>query len=86
MKQRSRSASPRMETTIREGENLEETYQNVLSLREEYAGKVDHLLKEATGRDAETEVFNENQLTKIVHEDNEVMVLELKQDRNVPVW
>ena len=47
---------------------------------------MDHLLKEATGRDAETEVFNENQLTKIVHEDNEVMVLELKQDRNVPVW
>ena len=75
-----------METGIKEGDSLEETYQIVLNLREEYAGKVDHLLKEATGRDAETEVFNENQLTKIVHEDNEVMVLELKQDRNVPVW
>ena len=66
MKQRSRSASPRMETTIREGENLEETYQNVLSLREEYAGKVDRLLNEATGKGAGSEVFDETRLTKIV--------------------
>ena len=86
MNQRSRSASPRMETTIREGENLEETYQNVLILREEYAGKVDRLLNEATGKGAGSEVFDETRLTKIIQEDNEVMVLQLKQDENGPVW
>ena len=85
MRRRSRSASPKKETRIRKGETLEETYQNVLNLREEYAGKVDSLLNEATGKRAESEVFEETGLTKIVHEDSEVMVLHLKQDRDGPV-
>ena len=53
---------------------------------EEYAGRVDKLAKEATGKRVESKVFNKTQLTKIVHEDNEVMVLHLEQDRDGPVW
>ena len=32
------------------------------------------------------ELFDESKLTKIVHEDNEVMILQLKQDTNGPLW
>ena len=75
-----------MEKRIREGETLEETHQNVLNPKEEYAGKVDRLLKEATGKRAKSEVFDETRLTKIVYVDSKVMVLQLKQDRYEPVW
>ena len=43
---------------------LEDTYQNVVNLREEYAGKVDRLLKEATGRDSAAEIFDVTQVTR----------------------
>ena len=75
-----------MRQRSKEGETVEETYQNILNLREEYAGKVDRLLKEATGKVAQSEVFNETRLTNIVHEDSEFLVLQLKQDRDGPVW
>ena len=44
MRPRSRSASPRLEIKIEEGETMEETYQNVVNVRKEYASKVDRLL------------------------------------------
>ena len=47
--------SLRMATKSEEGETKEETYQNIVNVREEYAGKADLLLKEATGRDSATE-------------------------------
>ena len=55
---------------------LNEIYQTNLNLREENAGKVDSLLKEVTGKEAKSEVFDETRLTKIIHEDSEVMVLQ----------
>ena len=75
-----------MATKSEEGETKEETYQNIVNVREEYAGKADLLLKEATGRDSATEAFDETQVSKIVCKDDEVMVLQLKNERLGPVW
>ena len=47
---------------------------------------MDHLLKEARFRDSATKAFDKTQVTKIVCEEDEVMVLKLKDERLVPVW
>ena len=47
---------------------------------------MDRLLKEARGRDSTTKAFDETQVTKIVCEEDEVMVLKLKDKRLEQVW
>ena len=74
-----------MKTRIQEGELLDETYKNVMYLKDEYAERIERLLKEATGRGPGYEKFDETCLTKITKEDDEVMILRLKQDENGPV-
>ena len=64
-KPKDRSVSPRLETKIEEGKTKERTYKNVVNVREENTGKVDGLLKEATGRDSATETFDKTKVTKI---------------------
>ena len=47
---------------------------------------MDHLLKEARFRDSATKAFDKTQVTKIVCEEDKVMVLKLKDKRLGPVW
>ena len=47
---------------------------------------MDHLLKEARFRDSATKAFDKTQVTKIVCEEDKVMVLKLKDERLGPVW
>ena len=86
MRYRARSSSPKMKTRIQEGKTLDKTYKNVMNLKDEYTGRVERLLKEATGRGPGYEEFDETCLTKIIKEDDEVMILQLRQDEDGPVW
>ena len=86
MRHRGRSFLPRMKTWIQEDDTLDETYQNVMNLRYEYAVRIDQLLKEATRRGAGSEDFDETRLSKTIQEDNKMMILQLKQDENGTVW
>ena len=49
MRHRGRSSSPKMKTRIQRDKTLDETYKNLMNLKDEYAGKTERLLKEATG-------------------------------------
>ena len=59
MRYRARSSSPKMKTRMQEGKTLEETYKNVMIWKDEYAGRVERLIKEATGRGPDYEEFDE---------------------------
>ena len=43
---------------VQEEESLEETYKNIMNLKEEYTDKMERLLREATGAASEDEEFN----------------------------
>ena len=68
-------------------ESLEEAYKNIMNLKEEYADKLETLIREATGEESQDEEFNSNCLTRIIKEQDEIMVLQLHaQDPDGPVW
>ena len=58
-----------------------------MNLKEEYTDKMERLHREATGAASEDEEFDSRCLTRIVKEQDEVMVLQLHaQDPDGPVW
>ena len=76
-----------MMTNVQEGESLEETYKNIMNLKEEYTYKMERLHREATGAASEDEEFDSRCLTRIVKEQDEVMVLQLHaKGPDGPVW
>ena len=84
VKSRSRSASPRLETSIEGGETQKMTYRNVLNVREEPVTKVDRLMKEALGWNTETATYNETKVTKAAWEDHKLKILQLNDEKLGP--
>ena len=82
----SRSASPILETRIEVGETQEMTCRNILNVKEKPVTKVDRLIKDALGWDTETATYDKTKVTKVSWEDQEVMILQLKDEKLGPVW
>ena len=58
----------------------------ILSIREEPVTKPDRLLKEAIGWSTDTPPQEENKLTKLIWEDKKVMLMQLMDEEQGPVW
>ena len=57
-----------------------------MNLKEEYTERIERLIREATGTGSQGEEFDKKCLTRIIKEDDEVMILHLHPEENGPVW
>ena len=72
---------------MRKDQNTEEANNGIMDLEEEYADKLETLVREAKGEKSKDEEFDSNCLTRIIKEDGEIMVLQLHdQEQGNLVW
>ena len=65
---------------------MEETYNNLMNLKEEYTEKIERLIRESRGTASEGEEYDERYLTRIIKEDDKVMILQLHPKEDGPIW
>ena len=69
-----------------EPESPEEAYADIKDVEEAYADKLETLMQEARGEKSKDEEFDANNLTIVIKEDGEIMVLQLHdQEQGDPV-
>ena len=57
-----------------------------MNLKEENTERIERLIREAGGTASEGEEYDERYLTRIIKEDDEVMILQLHPKEDGPVW